>query len=119
MFSNERRTALVALARAAFVGSTFALTGCRNSSAEKKKDDEGEVNANEDLMREHGVLHLSRDLAEAHCQGCGDRRGSTSMRRCCGLLADPQMSALARKLPLAANGTNGWNADTSRPRELS
>jgi hemerythrin-like domain-containing protein len=58
MIDCERRTTLVTLAGVAIAGSAFGLTGCKKDGAEDqhKGGDEGEVTANEDLMREHGIL---------------------------------------------------------------
>lgn len=57
---QDRRAALASIAGAAIGGSALLLAGCKNGGDEDKgKDtggDEGEVTANEDLMREHGVL---------------------------------------------------------------
>jgi hemerythrin-like domain-containing protein len=54
---QNRRTALVSFAGAAIAGSALALAGCRKGGDEdREKADEGEVTANEDLMREHGIL---------------------------------------------------------------
>jgi hemerythrin-like domain-containing protein len=54
---QNRRTALVSFAGAAIAGSALALAGCRKGRDEdREKADEGEVTANEDLMREHGIL---------------------------------------------------------------
>ena len=58
MIHEDRRTALISLAGLAVAG--VALTGCAsgNDDKESKKAEgaEGEVTANEDLMREHGIL---------------------------------------------------------------
>lgn len=59
--NEDRRTALISLAGVAIAGGALALGGCARGggqSAEGKQgaDDEGEVTANEDLMREHGIL---------------------------------------------------------------
>ena len=56
MIQQDRRTALVSLAGLAVAGA--ALTGCTRGSEKSKEDAgrEGEVTANEDLMREHGIL---------------------------------------------------------------
>jgi hemerythrin-like domain-containing protein len=58
MEHQDRRAALVSLAGAAIAGSAFALGGCSKSNGDhgQKGGGEGEVTANEDLMREHGVL---------------------------------------------------------------
>lgn len=56
--NRDRRTAIISLAGAAIAGSAVALGACKKESGEnrEKGGDEGEVTANEDLMREHGVL---------------------------------------------------------------
>ena len=58
MVHQDRRTALIAMAGAATAG--LALSGCakRDDDKEGKESSAGEggVTANEDLMREHGVL---------------------------------------------------------------
>ncbi|HLO20455.1 MAG TPA: hemerythrin domain-containing protein [Sphingomicrobium sp.] len=53
-----RRAALVSFAGVAITGSAIALNGCKKGQDEEQQrgGDEGEVTANEDLMREHGVL---------------------------------------------------------------
>ena len=54
MVDQDRRTTLVAVA-----GVGLVLAGCAKHDADagdKEGGDEGEVTANEDLMREHGVL---------------------------------------------------------------
>ena len=58
MIDQERRTAIVTLAGAAVAGSAFALAACKKDrdEGEEKGGGESEVTANEDLMREHGVL---------------------------------------------------------------
>lgn len=58
MEQKDRRAALASLAKVVIAGSAFALSGCKraNDSHEEKAVAEGEVTANEDLMREHGVL---------------------------------------------------------------
>src|SRR5437764_13718966 len=58
MTDQNRRTAIVMLAGAAVVGTAVALGGCaKNGHPEHTEEGEGnEVTANEDLMREHGVL---------------------------------------------------------------
>jgi len=70
MNEQDRRDALASLAGALVIGAGLALAGCA-----KRDGDEGEVTANEDLMREHGVLRrilivyretapkLARDIA--------------------------------------------------------
>jgi hemerythrin-like domain-containing protein len=52
MMQEDRRTLLVSIAGAAATG--MALAGCARS--ETDKGGEAEVTANEDLMREHGIL---------------------------------------------------------------
>lgn len=52
---QDRRTAIVALAGAAIAGSAAALGACVKEDQDKVGE-EGGVTANEDLMREHGVL---------------------------------------------------------------
>jgi len=47
---DDRRTLLSSLAGIAVGGAGMALAGCART------EEEGEVTANEDLMREHGVL---------------------------------------------------------------
>jgi hemerythrin-like domain-containing protein len=57
MEHQDRRGALVSLAGVAIAGSAFALSGCNKADddhAQNRGDEE--VTANEDLMREHGVL---------------------------------------------------------------
>ena len=58
MTDPDRRTALVTLAGAALAGSAMALAGCDRREEENKNGDgdDREVTANEDLMREHGIL---------------------------------------------------------------
>ena len=58
MRDQDRRTALASLAGAAFAASALAVAGCSKHEDEDRgqEKDEGEVTANEDLMREHGVL---------------------------------------------------------------
>lgn len=51
MTDPDRRSALASFAGAALVGSAVALTGCS-----KDQEGESESSANEDLVREHGVL---------------------------------------------------------------
>lgn len=51
----DRRRALAAVAGFG-VASGLLLTGCSAKPAERKGEDEDKVTANEDLMREHGVL---------------------------------------------------------------
>jgi hemerythrin-like domain-containing protein len=55
MTDPDRRTALSLVAGLAVGASTLALAGCK-SEEEKKGEGGEEVTANEDLMREHGVL---------------------------------------------------------------
>lgn len=50
----DRRTALMSLASAAVTGGGLVLGGCAKSK--EREGGEGEVTANEDLMREHGIL---------------------------------------------------------------
>lgn len=50
--SPDRRNALGLVAGFGLAASTLALTGC----SKEQEEGEGEVTANEDLMREHGVL---------------------------------------------------------------
>ena len=56
MTDQDRRTTLVSLAGAAIAGSALALAGCARGADEETGGEEGAVTANEDLMREHGVL---------------------------------------------------------------
>lgn len=60
MTDTARREALGLVAGAGLAASLLLLPGCSKASPgadqADKKDDEGEVTANEDLMREHGVL---------------------------------------------------------------
>lgn len=58
MADQNRRTAIVMLAGAAAAGTTVALAGCAKENRQEHAggDEESEVTANEDLMREHGVL---------------------------------------------------------------
>jgi hemerythrin-like domain-containing protein len=56
---SDRRAALLSLAGAAISVPALALAACHGGMSEedsKKPGDEGEVTANEDLMREHGIL---------------------------------------------------------------
>ena len=53
---EDRRNALISLAGAAVTGAGLVLSGCAKGNEKESGDDEGEVTANEDLMREHGVL---------------------------------------------------------------
>jgi len=56
MEQQDRRAALASLAGVTI--AAFAITGCNKASDQhdQKAGDEGDVTANEDLMREHGVL---------------------------------------------------------------
>lgn len=57
MIDQDRRTALASLGGVVLAGSVVALGGCKDRDQDKDKgQDQGEVTANEDLMREHGVL---------------------------------------------------------------
>ena len=59
MADPDRRAALTLVAGLALGASTLTLAGCKGGGEEKEKKGEGgeaEVTANEDLMREHGVL---------------------------------------------------------------
>lgn len=58
MIEQDRRAALVCLAGAAVITPALMLGGCKKDRDQDKQKggDEGEVTANEDLMREHGVL---------------------------------------------------------------
>lgn len=58
MTDQDRRSALLSLAGAAVAGPAIALPGCkkRHSEDQEKPGGQGEVTADEDLMREHGVL---------------------------------------------------------------
>lgn len=56
MTDQDRRTTLVSLAGTVLAGSALALSGCARVEDKEKKDEEDQVTANEDLMREHGVL---------------------------------------------------------------
>ena len=56
MTDQDRRTTLASLAGAAIAGSALALAGCARGADEETGGEEGAVTANEDLMREHGVL---------------------------------------------------------------
>jgi hemerythrin-like domain-containing protein len=57
MTDQDRRTALISVISAAIAVPAVALAGCTGKrSEEEKAGAEGEVTANEDLMREHGVL---------------------------------------------------------------
>lgn len=49
---SGRRTALTSFAAIAVTGFALGLTGC----AQRGDRDEGDITANEDLMREHGIL---------------------------------------------------------------
>jgi hemerythrin-like domain-containing protein len=52
----DRRTALSLVAGLAVGASTLALAGCKSGEEKAGEGGEAEVTANEDLMREHGVL---------------------------------------------------------------
>lgn len=58
MMDQNRRTAIVMLAGAAVAGTTVALGGCakKGHPEHTEEGEENEITANEDLMREHGVL---------------------------------------------------------------
>lgn len=57
MTDPDRRFAFASLAGMAIAGSAIALAGCRRDGDKEKSGYEGgEVTANEDLMREHGIL---------------------------------------------------------------
>jgi hemerythrin-like domain-containing protein len=57
MEDRDRRAALASLAGAAILGSNLAISACaRGRDEEGKEGKEAEVTANEDLMREHGIL---------------------------------------------------------------
>lgn len=56
MTDQDRRSALLCVAGAAIVVPALALAGCKGSDKGEKDGGEAEVTANEDLMREHGVL---------------------------------------------------------------
>ncbi len=58
MTYQDRRTAILSLAGAGAAASALLLSACAKESKEHpgKERDEGEVTANEDLMREHGIL---------------------------------------------------------------
>jgi len=54
---QDRRSALLSLAGAAIAGSAIALAGCKKrDEKDREKGEADEVTANEDLMREHGIL---------------------------------------------------------------
>ena len=53
---EDRRTALISLAGVAVTGAGLVLSGCTKGEEKRSGGDEGEVTANEDLMREHGIL---------------------------------------------------------------
>jgi hemerythrin-like domain-containing protein len=63
---EDRRTALISLARVAVTGAGVVLSGCAKAN-EKDGGGNDEVTANEDLMREHGILRriliIYRELA--------------------------------------------------------
>ena len=57
MTDQDRRSALLSLAGAAVAGSAIALGGCKKREhRDRDRGDAEDVTANEDLMREHGVL---------------------------------------------------------------
>jgi hemerythrin-like domain-containing protein len=57
MINHDRRQALALAAGAGLAASTLILADCsRKEQGEQNENGEGEVAANEDLMREHGVL---------------------------------------------------------------
>jgi hemerythrin-like domain-containing protein len=61
MMQDDRRAALISLAGVAVAGAGLALAGCAKAGGDERKEqksqgDEDEVTANEDLMREHGIL---------------------------------------------------------------
>jgi hypothetical protein len=58
MIDQDRRSALMSLGGVAVAGSAFSIAGCKRNGDDDQKtgSNEGEVTANEDLMREHGVL---------------------------------------------------------------
>ena len=56
MTDPDRRAAFVMVAGFAVGASTLALAGCKGGEEKKGEGGEAEVTANEDLMREHGVL---------------------------------------------------------------
>jgi hemerythrin-like domain-containing protein len=56
MTDQDRRAALMSLAGAAVAGPAIVLSSCKKREDPEKAAGEGEVTANEDLMREHGVL---------------------------------------------------------------
>ena len=69
------RRAAFAASMGLAVGATLLLPGCAKSDA--KKQDEGGVSANEDLMREHGVL---RRILVVYRESAGlIRTGATSL----------------------------------------
>ena len=53
---EDRRTALMSMAGIAAAGTALVLSGCTDSMEKESGGDEGKVTANEDLMREHGML---------------------------------------------------------------
>lgn len=55
MMQQNRRAALMSFVGTA-VGAGVLLTGCARRDKEEEGEEGGEVTANEDLMREHGVL---------------------------------------------------------------
>jgi hemerythrin-like domain-containing protein len=54
MTTHDRRSALIT--GAGLAASAALLSSCAKDDADKREGGEGEVTANEDLMREHGVL---------------------------------------------------------------
>lgn len=56
MADQDRRSTLLAVAGAAIAVPAFALAGCKARDKDEKGGGESEVTANEDLMREHGIL---------------------------------------------------------------
>jgi hemerythrin-like domain-containing protein len=59
MQHQDRRTALIGFAGAAVAGAGLVLAACSlggKKESKQEEGDEGQVTANEDLMREHGVL---------------------------------------------------------------
>ncbi|UIJ46227.1 hemerythrin domain-containing protein [Sphingomonas cannabina] len=75
---QDRRTALGLMAGTGVTASVLLLPGCSplvQKSEEHEKDRSGEVAANEDLMREHGVLRriliVYREIAPRLAAGSG------------------------------------------------
>lgn len=56
MTDPDRRTALTLVAGLAAAAPAMVLAGCKRGDEKKGEGGEAEVTANEDLMREHGVL---------------------------------------------------------------